>query len=227
MVTSLAELPALTFDGVVFANELLDNLPFDLLERRQGTWHEVRVAADTNTDGLVEVLVVATPDLAAEADRLVGGEATEGARIPMRREPARWLRQALWLLDAGSVVLVDYADTTAGLARTPWPRWLRTFRQHQPGGPPLEDPGAQDITCVVAVDQLAAIRPPTSDETQADWLAAHGIGDLRDDAQRKWWERAPVGDLEAMKARSRIQEASALTDPHGLGAFRVLTWRVP
>jgi SAM-dependent MidA family methyltransferase len=227
MVTSLAELPALTFDGVIFANELLDNLPFDLVESRHGTWHEVRVAADTNTDGLVEVLVAATPDLAAEADRLVDGEAPEGARIPMQREAARWLRQALTLLDAGSVVLVDYADTTAGLARTPWPRWLRTFRQHQPGSSPLEDPGGQDITGVVAVDQLAAIRSPTSDQTQADWLAAHGIGDLRDDALRKWRERAAVGDLEAMRARSRTQEASALIDPHGLGAFRVLTWRVP
>ena len=34
------------FDGVVFANELLDNLPFRVVERRDATWWEVRVAVE-------------------------------------------------------------------------------------------------------------------------------------------------------------------------------------
>ena len=34
-------------------------------------------------------------------------------------------------------------------------------------------------------------------------------------------------DLEALKHRSRLSEAAALTDPAGLGAFRVLEWKVP
>ena len=33
-----------------------------------------------------------------------------------------------------------------------------------------------------------------------------------------------IGDLEAVKARSRVGEAEALLDPSGLGAFRVLEW---
>ena len=45
-------------------------------------------------------------------------------------------------------------------------------------------------------------------------------------ARRRWHERAHIGDLEAMAARSRLGEASALTDPAGLGAFRVLEWEV-
>src|SRR4051812_22938986 len=42
--------------GVVLANELLDNLPFDLFERRAGRWDEVRVVAAAS-----EVLVPAWP----------------------------------------------------------------------------------------------------------------------------------------------------------------------
>ena len=34
-----------------------------------------------------------------------------------------------------------------------------------------------DVTCEVAVDQLARVRPPTSDRSQAEWLAAHGLDD--------------------------------------------------
>ena len=45
MASSLGELPATGFTGVVFANELLDNLAFDLVEWRDGAWQEVRVAA--------------------------------------------------------------------------------------------------------------------------------------------------------------------------------------
>ena len=32
------------------------------------------------------------------------------------------------------------------------------------------------------------------------------------------------GGLEAIAGRSRVHEADALTDPTGLGAFRVLEW---
>jgi hypothetical protein len=73
----------------------------------------------------------------------------------------------------------------------------------------------------VAVDQLP---PPTSNIAQADWLRAHRLDDLVEEGRKVWAERAHLGDLEAMKARSRVSEAEALTDPAGLGAFRVLEW---
>ena len=43
-------------------------------------------------------------------------------------------------------------------------------------------------------------------------------------ARRAWHERAHIGDLQALLARSRVHEAAALTDEAGLGAFRVLEW---
>jgi SAM-dependent MidA family methyltransferase len=226
MVTSLAELPALTVAGVVLANELLDNLAFDLLEYRDGVWQEVLVGATGDGDKLTEVLVPASPDLAGDAGRWVGGAPplAEGARVPVQRAASAWLRPALGLLERGRVVVIDYADTTAALARQPWPQWLRTYRRHLPGGPPLEEPGGQDITCVVATDQLASVRRPASDRSQAAWLAAQGLEDLVAAARALWHERAAIGDLEAMKARSRVHEADALCDPAGLGAFRVIEW---
>jgi hypothetical protein len=39
-----------------------------------------------------------------------------------------------------------------------------------------------------------------------------------------WSERAGVGDLTALRARSRIREAEALVAGDGLGSFRVLEW---
>lgn len=226
LVTALAELPAIAVTGVVMANELLDNLPVDLLEWRDDRWFEVRVAAaDEHGDRLVEVLVPAPPELVAAAERLVSRGA-QGARIPLQRAAADWLRRALSTVEAGRVVVVDYADTTTELAAQPWSRWLRTFRQHQLGSFPLDAAGIQDITCVVATDQLATVRPPNADRTQSEWLAQHGLGRLVDDARATWHQRAAIGDLAALAARSRVHEAETLTDPSGLGGFRVLEWVV-
>jgi SAM-dependent MidA family methyltransferase len=104
---------------------------------------------------------------------------------------------------------------------------VRTYRAGGPGGPPLDDPGTQDITCEVAVDQLARIAAPDDDATQGAFLRAHGIDDLVSEARDRWHERAAIGDLPALAARSRVNEADVLTDPAGLGAFRVLQWQRP
>lgn len=222
LFTSRAELPAEPFAGVVLANELLDNLPVHVLERGKG-WEEVRVG---EVDGrLVEVLSPAPPTLAAEAGRLVP-EATEGAHIPLPLAARSWLEQALSLVERGRVVAIDYAGTTRSLAVRPMAEWLRTYRSHGRGGHPLEHPGAQDITCEVAVDQLAGVRQPTLHRSQAEFLRAHGINYLVGAARAAWQERAHLGDLDALRARSRVSEADALTDPAGLGAFRVLEWEV-
>lgn len=203
-VESVAALPENPFAGVVLANELLDNLPFGLRERTAGGWAEVHVDA-----GLAEVLVPVDDEL----------EAPAGARVPVQRAAHDWVTAARRL--APRVVVIDYADTTASMAGRPWTDWVRTYRGHSRGGLPLTDLGRQDITCEVAVDQLP---PATANRSQAEFLRAHGIDELAAEARTAWHERAHIGDLQALTARSRVHEATALTDDAGLGAFRVLEW---
>lgn len=221
VVAVLDDLPLVPVTGVVLANELLDNIPFRLLERTDAGWSEVLVGVEG--EALVELLVPASPDTAVEAERLAPGTAV-GARIPLQHGASTWLRRALEVLERGRVLLVDYADTTSALASRPWTEWLRTYAGHQRGGHPLDAPGEQDVTCEVAVDQLARVRPPDSDRSQAEWLAAHGVDELVQAARDAWHERAHLGDLDAIRQRSRVGEGDALTDPTGLGAFRVLEW---
>lgn len=213
---SLSELPAQPVVGVVLANELLDNLPPCLVAFADGRWCEVRVGEDGGR--FVEVLVPAAPELVEEATRLVSSPA-DGARIPMQHRCRQWLRTAIGRVARGRVVVFDYADATAAMAGRDF---LRTYRSHGRGGDPLDDPGSQDVTCDVAVDQL---RPaPTIDRSQAEFLRSHGIDELAAAAQAAWQERAHIGDLEALRHRSRANEAAALLDPAGLGAFRALEW---
>src|SRR5205085_10683042 len=197
--------------GVVRANELLDNIPFRLLERTADGWEEVYVDGNQS-----EVLVPASVDGPPDA--------AVGARIPVQDQARDWVAGAIGRLRRGRVVAVDYADTTSSMAARSWTEWVRTYRGHGRAGHPLDDLGSADITCEVAVDQLP---PPTTDRSQSDFLRAHGLDDLVTAARAEWRARAHIGDLTALKARSRVTEAAALTDPSGLGGFRVLEWEVP
>jgi SAM-dependent MidA family methyltransferase len=208
-VESRADLPAGPIHGIIFANELLDNIPFDLYERRPDGWVEVGVA-----DGREALAPAGDP----------GYDVPVGGRVPVQRRASAFVTDALARIRSGRLVVIDYADTTPSLGRRPWTEWVRTYRSHQRGGHPLDRPGTQDVTVEVAVDQLDP--PPTSDSSQAEFLRRHGLDDLVAEARSVWEARAAIGDLEALKARSRVSEAAALTDPAGLGSFRVLEWTV-
>jgi SAM-dependent MidA family methyltransferase len=120
------------------------------------------------------------------------------------------------------VLLFDYAGTTGSMADRPMGEWLRTYRGHERAGDPLEGPGTRDVTVDVALDQLPSGALVAS---QADWLRANGLDDLVAAARRTWEERAGVGDLAAIRARSVPIEAEALCDPSGLGGFAALEWK--
>jgi SAM-dependent MidA family methyltransferase len=225
LCTSLGDLPRVPgTSAVVLANELLDNLAFDLAARHDDQWHEVLVGLQGTGPELVETLVPLDEARSVLLDRLAP-DAPDGARVPLQAAAGEWLRSALATAGTdGRVVVLDYAATTADLAKRSPAEWLRTYRDHASGGHYLADLGHQDVTCEVAVDQLASVQAPTRDRSQADWLRDHGLDELVAEGKRLWAERAHVGDLAAVASRSRITEAEALSDPTGLGAFRVLEW---
>ncbi len=219
-----AEGPPARRAHVVVANELLDNLPFDLLERTPDGWVEVRVG-DHDGPAPLEVLVPASAVDAAWAEA-AAPEAPPGARVPVQRRAGWWVAAARsGLAPGGRLVVLDYACTTAELAARPPAEWIRTYAGQARGGAPLAAPGAQDVTVEVCVDQLAASAgPPEVDRDQASALRAWGLDVLVEEGRRLWAEAAATPDLAALRARSRVAEARALTDPTGLGAFRVLEW---
>ncbi|MHB8463611.1 MAG: SAM-dependent methyltransferase [Acidimicrobiales bacterium] len=217
LVTAVAEMPAGPFVGVVLANELLDNLPFDVYERGETAWLEIRVGLDA--DQLTDVRVPAPADVDAHLCALAA-DAKVGSRVPWQHAAREWLRGAIGRAERGGVIVIDYGRSTAEMAAAG--DWLRTYRAGGPGAPPLESLGAQDITADIGVDQLALIDHPLRVSTQADWLHAHGLGELAAQAAAAWRERAQIGDLRALQARSRLGEAAALVDPAGLGGFVVL-----
>ena len=188
---------------VIVANELLDNLPVRIVERTTGGWDEV---------GVPEAL--APTDLSPDVDAAIG------IRLPIFDAARQWLMTAQAV--APRVLAFDYGvRTTAELMER---TWLRTYAGHGRGTDPFVTPGSVDITVDIAVDQLPE---PTSVSTQAEFLERWGVDELVAEGRRVWTERAHLGDLEAVRARSRVREAEALCDPTGLGGFLTMMWNRP
>jgi SAM-dependent MidA family methyltransferase len=195
-----------------------------LVERQVGGWHEIRVSRVGAE--LIELSVPVDEPTAAQLAALAPG-ALPGARMALQDAAADWLRRATAAIHRGAVVAIDYTTESQVMVGRPQQDWLRTYRSHERGRGPLDDPGAQDITVEVAVDQLARVRPPSRRTSQAGWLFELGLEQLVEDGRRIWAEQAAYPGIEAMRARSRVAEAAALADPGGLGAFEVMEWELP
>lgn len=225
IVTQTETLPAVRFVGVVLANELLDNLPFRIVERGSDGWLEMRVGVE-DSGAFTEMLVPAEPPLSDSAEGLVP-DAAVGTRLPIQDEVGAWLAECGAVLRRGFVVVVDYAAAAAVLAQRGPTGWLRTYRAHDRGGPATDAPGTQDITTDVVLETLRAGAARegfkvVAEQSQAEWLGELGIAGLVEDGRTLWEDRAHLGDLEALKGRSRVSEGAALTHPDGLGAHRVI-----
>ena len=158
LVSSGPALPE-SFEGVLFANELIDALPV----------HQVVMRGDELRETYVDIrdghLVTregppSTPALAAYLDHL--GVALEpGWRVEINLGAVDWIREASKRLRRGFILLVDYGHSARELySATHSTGTLTTFRRHTSSGAEqatpawLQDPGEQDITAHVDFTSL-------------------------------------------------------------------------
>ena len=214
-VESRETMPDHAINGVIFANELLDNMPFRLFVF-DGTWMEAFVA-QTPDGAFVEVLhkPSALPVVLPQTAAL-------GSRVPIQDAACAWVNNALSSIERGRLVLFDYCSaTTSEVAALPWREWLRTYKDHERGGHYLLAPGSQDITAQVVLDQL-----PGGCEAipQAQFLQQWGIDDFVREGVAYWENMTGTPDIAALKMRSRVAEREALTEIVGLGGLTCIAW---
>ena len=260
---ALDTLPRGLPNAVVLANELVDNLVFDVEEEVAGEWYEILIGTDgdrfvevhtgpavapcasasasASTDGApsastAERLSTGTDDApsantddAPSANTDDAPSANTDDQAPRRPVLVGWKR---WMVDMQAVaptlslLLFDYGGTMSEIVDRS-PNWLRTYTAQHEGGAYFERPGSQDVTTDVPFDLLAhdleqSRFTQVSFASQTTWLADQGIDQDVKTANEQIPEHLDPGDIGQLRARSVVNEAAALTDPTGLGAFRVL-----
>ena len=215
-VESAEEFPDRAIQGVVLANELLDNLPFKLFVF-DGTWKEAFVGFD-HSGRFVEVLRTVN-----NIPEVLPASAPLGSRAPIQEAAARWMLSVSQKLSRGKVLVFDYcSESTSEISVTPWREWLRTYKNHERGEHYLLEPGSQDITSQVMIDQLMDAVPGLSVTKQSDWLQHWGIQELVSEGEKYWEQHKSSPDVFSLKMRSRGNEAHLIADSAGIGAHSVL-----
>ncbi|HEU5374499.1 MAG TPA: SAM-dependent methyltransferase [Ktedonobacteraceae bacterium] len=224
---------------VLFSNELIDALPVHIVEAREGKLYEVYVSCQ---DGRLREMLD-EPSSREVADYL------EVARIPWRNFPAgwraeinldalRWLEQATSsLYPHGFILTIDYGEKARELyTRARQHGTLLCYHQHTTNERPLLLPGKQDITA--HVDFSALIQKGRAlglhlhkYTTQRQWLDECGLpAELerrraRDFAPADTSRASDQGQVALLAWYNLRQRAAVLTDPAGMGNFKVLGLR--
>lgn len=210
-VTHASELEPLP--GIIFGNEVLDALPCQLIEMREGAWQECMVACEN--DALVWQLGDIRDPALITATHALGTDFTEGYRTEIRTHYESFLKPLTDSLSDGRMIWIDY-----GFERSEYYHpdrrqgTLRTFSKHQAGEDVLSHPGELDISAHVDFTAVAEAcqalgghpRPLVS---QGNWLTQRA----------KDWLMAQEGNPDP-KAMRQFQ---TLTHPGHLGRmFQVL-----
>lgn len=161
LVSSGEDLPD-AYEGILFANELLDAFPVHVVQMSEQGLGEVYV--DLKDDALVERL--GPPSTPALAAYLADGGVTlqPGFRGEINLAAAAWMARAAARLRRGFIMLIDYGHEAAELYSAAHAAGtLTTFHRHLADVPPtdsraiaawLVDPGGRDLTSHVDLTSI-------------------------------------------------------------------------
>jgi SAM-dependent MidA family methyltransferase len=221
--TSLDDLPDQS-NGVIIANELLDNLPCALAIRSGAGWIERWVGATDDRFGFVTA--PARPEVTAWCDAHAGS-VPEGGMVEVQLQAMAWIEAALSHIGRGTLVVIDYGGTAEELEPRRTQGTLRTYRSHHLGPDPLLEPGATDVTVDVNFSGMVAAAKSTGAlvelHRQDDFLAGLGLRDEVRDLRHRERDLAKAGDaMQRLMVRSEAIDTETLLHPRGLGDFRVM-----
>ncbi len=205
------------WDGVLFANEVIDALPTPRFTLRDGEVFEEHVALDgegrfVRRDRPADVLLSAA---VRHAEHGLEAPFADGYRSELLAQLPYWLQAVAGGLRSGAMLFVDYGYARAEYYQ-PQRRegTLRAFRSHHVGDDPYAHPGLQDLTASVDFTALAEAGTGAGFDfagycSQASFLVGNGLMQRLAEAE----ERAKD---ETARLRLR-QEAKQLTLPEAMG----------
>lgn len=224
---------------VLFSNELIDAFPVHVVEVREGQLYEVYVVC--RQGHLAEWLAPpSAPEVAQYLDeaRIPWRSFPGGWRAEINLDALRWLEQAVGRLGThGFLLAIDYGERAGKLyTRERRGGTLLCYHRHQANECPLLYPGEQDITAHVDFSALIARGRSLGLRlhrytTQRQWLADCGLEAFLAERRAREFAQADInrasdeGQVALFGWYNLRQRAALLTDPGGMGNFKVLILR--
>ena len=213
--------PSETWDGVLFANEVIDALPTPRFAIANDEVYEEHVAVQ---DGRFVTVLRPADDFLGntvrQVEQRIGHRFAEGYRSELLPQLPYWIQAVSGGMRRGAMLFVDYGyprgeyylpDRTDGT--------LRAFYRHRMHAQPLLWPGLQDITASVDFTALAEAGVAAGFDfagycSQASFLLGNGMAGVLERIERI------ADDGERLR---RTEEVKKLTLPSGMGErFQVM-----
>jgi SAM-dependent MidA family methyltransferase len=220
--------PANSVTGCVLSNELIDAFPVHRVVTQGGDLLEAFVepnpvaSVDPEAVPFREVLDRPSTSELAEHYRWLGVTVPEGHSTEVNLAARRWIASVGQALTQGFILTIDYgAPVEELLARQPGT--LMCYHRQQYNSQPYSRVGMQDITA--HVDFTALVETGREEGLQFGGLAAQSdfLRNLGLAGYERGLERdRQAGRITAAQLYDRRPALRELTDPRGLGAFRVL-----
>jgi SAM-dependent MidA family methyltransferase len=229
--------------AVIFSNELIDAFPVHIVEKRGNRLYEIYVILQH--ERLSEVLAEpASLEVAHYLDtyKIPWSSFADGWRAEINLAALEWVQRAVQLLGSSPprrgqkqyILTIDYGEKARLLyTRDRYRGTLACYFKHQLLDRPLVRPGQQDITAHINFSALIGEGRRQGLHvsgyfTQKQWLEAMGIREelaqmrQRDFAILDTARASNEGQAALLKWYNLTQRVSALTDPAGMGNFKVL-----
>ncbi len=214
--------PEQSWNGVLFANEVVDALPTPRFTLRDGEVFEEGVALEENgrfvrSDRPADALLAAA---VRHLERTLGAPFPDGYRSELLPQLPYWVQAVMGGLQAGAMLFVDYGYPRREFYQPQRDQGtLRAFYRHQTHNDVYAWPGLQDLTASVDFTALAEAGTHAGFDltgycTQASFLLGNGLPQLLQEAEA----RASQVQLQHLR-----NEAKQLTLPSEMGErFQVM-----
>ncbi|WP_447938289.1 class I SAM-dependent methyltransferase [Pseudoxanthomonas mexicana] len=214
--------PSETWNGVLFANEVVDALPTPRFTLRDGEVFEEGVALDgegrfIRTDRPADALLAAA---VRHVERYLGQPFPDGYRSELLPQLPYWVQAVMGGLDRGAMLFADYGYPRREFYQSDRDEGtLRAYYRHRVHNDAYLWPGLQDITASVDFTALAEAGTNAGFDlagytTQANFLLGNGLQERLDEAQQR------ADETTLLRLRN---EAKRLTLPSEMGErFQVM-----
>ncbi|MBA3928221.1 MAG: hypothetical protein C0521_01395 [Xanthomonas sp.] len=214
--------PSDTWNGVLFANEVIDALPTPRFTLRDGEVFEEGVAVEADgrfvrADRPADALLAAA---VRHVERYLEQPFPDGYRSELLPQLPYWIQAVMGGLDRGAMLFADYGYTRREFYQPDRDEGtLRAYYRHRVHNDPYLWPGLQDITASVDFTALAEAGTQAGFDlagytTQANFLLGNGLQERLNEAE------ARADETTLLRLRN---EAKRLTLPSEMGErFQVM-----
>lgn len=205
--------------GLLYMNEVLDNVPCSIAVNKDGEWFEkiIRLKQDQLVYDLVPAREI---NLDWISDFNI--DALEGIEIEIQKNSTEYLIKLISKFNPEFLIIIDYGYEFYERKDKPYKSLIRTYKNHHLAGDTILQPASTDITYDVNFSSvkttLNSLNYTVELLTQKEFIEQNGFENL----YKKINNEFQVAEgIQKLKLKSDLVGLDAISNNRGLGGFMV------